>query len=388
MSHELTDTRITAYIFAELSPEQTAAFERELVNSTELQEELAAIRETLGALKSEFEARSAGVGDSQRQAIEEAIHSRSSTDKVGLNDSTNETSRRRLVVMAVMAASLLIVVGLAYPYLQSQTGRPVSMHDPASSPEIIAATKSGAEADEQVAELVETFNSFINEERYEEAEVLSKQVAQLKPGDPIADAMSRNSQMGQRLQALKEEQSKKVLDFIDNSTITPADSAPITYPDANVWSDMSRRRMERRGQITEVLEGSLAEARELNEASDDSGIATRSNSERRFDTEYEFGLRPRETTAGDSLMGEDADDFGDVADLDMEGMMGGKGLPADFDGDDVFGGAAIESATKGTSAITSQHGLGNGNGRHDDGDGGGRIPNGRRRIGASKPGGA
>ncbi len=60
MSHELTDTRITAYIFGELSPEETAAFERELANSTELQEELAAIRETLDALKSEFDSSQRG----------------------------------------------------------------------------------------------------------------------------------------------------------------------------------------------------------------------------------------------------------------------------------------------------------------------------------------
>ena len=53
--------------------------------------------------------------------------------------------------------------------------------------------------DEEVSALVDTFNSLMKERRFQEAEVIAKQVQELKPEDPIAISMFHNSRMGTRL---------------------------------------------------------------------------------------------------------------------------------------------------------------------------------------------
>ncbi len=157
--------------------------------------------------------------------------------------------------------------------------------------------------------------------------------------------------MGQRLQEAEEEHSKKELAFTDEADDF-LEGTTVQLPNfsygkpGEVSAETSANRSQSLDQTSEGLGGALQAARDLNKPGDAGGIANRSKSKRRFDTGLDFGVRPSRTTAKDSLMGEDADDFGDVADLDMESMMEGKGLPADFDGYDVFGGSAIDSSRK------------------------------------------
>ncbi len=62
-------TRLTDYLFGEMTPEETRAFEAELAASTELREQLEALRRTLGALRESAPAASGGLTSERRAAL-------------------------------------------------------------------------------------------------------------------------------------------------------------------------------------------------------------------------------------------------------------------------------------------------------------------------------
>jgi general secretion pathway protein D len=72
-------------------------------------------------------------------------------------------------------------------------------------------TESAREAriDQEIEELVETFNDLISERRFSEAEVVAKQVGELKPNSTIATTMFHKSRFATRDQMLKDIQSGK-----------------------------------------------------------------------------------------------------------------------------------------------------------------------------------
>ncbi len=103
--------------------------------------------------------------------------------------------------------------------------------------------------DEEVSALVSTFNSLVEERRFQEAEVIAKQVQELKPEDPIAVSMFHTSRMGTRLLMDEEVRDAKELSFIDTmidvdrSSIAINPDTPMTLPDAQDWEALSRRRL-------------------------------------------------------------------------------------------------------------------------------------------------
>lgn len=107
-----------------------------------------------------------------------------------------------------------------------------------------------ASIDEEVSSLVNSFNKMIEERRYQEAEVIAKQVQELKPGDPIAVSMFNTSRMGTRLMMAQDVKSQKELDLLDNlldverSSIIGNPNLPMTLPDAKEWEALSTRRLQ------------------------------------------------------------------------------------------------------------------------------------------------
>lgn len=103
--------------------------------------------------------------------------------------------------------------------------------------------------DEEVSALVNTFNQLIKDRRFQEAEVIAKQVQELKPGDPIAVSMFQTSRMGTRLLMDQEVREAKELAFldtlidVDRSMIAIDPNLPMTLPDAQDWEALSRRRL-------------------------------------------------------------------------------------------------------------------------------------------------
>jgi general secretion pathway protein D len=107
--------------------------------------------------------------------------------------------------------------------------------------------------DEEVSSLVNSFNGLIEERRFHEAEVIAKQVQELKPGDPIAVSMFHTSRMGTRLMMAEDVKSKKELGWLDNlndvdaSAIAMNPNLPMQLPDAKEWEALSRRRLQYAG---------------------------------------------------------------------------------------------------------------------------------------------
>ena len=103
--------------------------------------------------------------------------------------------------------------------------------------------------DEEVSALVNSFNQLIKDRRFQEAEVIAKQVQELKPNDPIAVSMFQTSRMGTRLLMDQEVRDAKELAFldtlidVDRSMIAIDPNLPMTLPDPQDWEALSRRRL-------------------------------------------------------------------------------------------------------------------------------------------------
>ncbi len=104
--------------------------------------------------------------------------------------------------------------------------------------------------DEEVSALVRSFNDLIKDRRYQEAEIIAKQVQELKPDDPIAVSMFHTSRMGTRLMIDQDVRDKKELAFldtmidVDRSAVAIDPQLPLTMPDARDWEALSRLRLQ------------------------------------------------------------------------------------------------------------------------------------------------
>lgn len=109
--------------------------------------------------------------------------------------------------------------------------------------------KQRSAANDKVAELVETFNQYMQERRYHEAETIAKQVQILTPDSTIAVQLTTRSQvalrglMDQEIRAAKEETVVDYLMDIDRSAIMPDPSLPMHFAEEREWNAMSERRL-------------------------------------------------------------------------------------------------------------------------------------------------
>ncbi|MEM1069748.1 MAG: DUF4974 domain-containing protein, partial [Planctomycetota bacterium] len=107
-----------------------------------------------------------------------------------------------------------------------------------------------AAIDEEIAALVSTFNSLMKERRYQEAEVVAKQVQDLKPGAPIAINMHQTSRLATRIaiaQEISDAKERSFVDYlndVDRAAVGPADPRlPMTLPNAQDWRALSEMRL-------------------------------------------------------------------------------------------------------------------------------------------------
>lgn len=134
-------------------------------------------------------------------------------------------------------------------YIEANRGQiELDLANDAVRAELASEQQRKARLDDQVASLVQTFNDLMEERRYPEAEMVAKQVAELKPGSSIAKSMHHTSRMGTRLMineeiaADKEEAVAKTLLDLDRAG-TPIDpSNDIHFMPAQSWGELTRRR--------------------------------------------------------------------------------------------------------------------------------------------------
>lgn len=103
--------------------------------------------------------------------------------------------------------------------------------------------------DQQVASLTETYNDLMEEGRFSEAEVVAKQVNQLKPNSTIATLLMSNARISRRdaeynrTRTLKQDNFIDLLNDVDRSSIAPTDNQPFVFGgDARHWNDLTNRR--------------------------------------------------------------------------------------------------------------------------------------------------
>ncbi len=102
--------------------------------------------------------------------------------------------------------------------------------------------------DDKVSAMVDDFNDLMRERRFEEAEVIAKQVAELKPESSIAKSMFNQSRTGVRMKmdeqiaSMKEDGFARQMLGIDSSAVPMDPNRPFEYGDVRQWNEMSRRR--------------------------------------------------------------------------------------------------------------------------------------------------
>src|SRR5262249_6926999 len=102
---------------------------------------------------------------------------------------------------------------------------------------------------EKVRQLMDRFDSLMDEHRYDLAELqAAAEVNKLAPDTPIAMSATTNSQMQgwlYNLDRIKLERQRQFLNTLytcEVSSIPFPDDQPIVYPDASVWQDLTYRR--------------------------------------------------------------------------------------------------------------------------------------------------
>jgi general secretion pathway protein D len=113
------------------------------------------------------------------------------------------------------------------------------------------ARKQREATNEQIAELVNTFQQYMSERRYPEAEVIAKKVQVLAPDSEIAAQLMTRSRvalrrmMGEEIAAAKEETVIDYLLDVERAAAFPDPSLPLHMPEARVWEAMSETRLGR-----------------------------------------------------------------------------------------------------------------------------------------------
>jgi general secretion pathway protein D len=108
------------------------------------------------------------------------------------------------------------------------------------------------EIQQKVAELVEQFNDFLEEERYSEAEFVAKQIRELEPDSPVTRLVTIKSKFIKNIELDRAIREEKEDGFI--STLRDADRAmripvgdenPIDFGGIDNWDKLSKSRLER-----------------------------------------------------------------------------------------------------------------------------------------------
>jgi general secretion pathway protein D len=106
-----------------------------------------------------------------------------------------------------------------------------------------------ARIDEEISLLVDSFNDLMDQKRFEEAEVIAKQVGELKPDSTIAMTMFHNSrtqvriQMDEEIRAGSEDGFARTMLDIGRTAIAPDPDRPFQFAAPRDWEALSRRRL-------------------------------------------------------------------------------------------------------------------------------------------------
>ncbi len=111
-------------------------------------------------------------------------------------------------------------------------------------------------ARDQIASLVDQFNTLLDERRYAEAEVIAKQAGEIAPNEPVVKNMEWKSRFARRHAAIDNFQNQyeqatfDALDDVDRSKLPMDTRRPFQFGDSQDWGNLTasrRKMMERNG---------------------------------------------------------------------------------------------------------------------------------------------
>ena len=165
----------------------------------------------------------------------------------------DEASKRSLVAMVDRALSD------QKQYVEANRAEiELDLQNEAIETEMATDASREARIDDEISALVETYNDLMDERRFQEAEVIAKKVAELKPGSEIATSMFHSSRMGTRLllaeeiRAAKEDWNVRAFRDIELSAVGMNPDRTTEFPDAKTWNDKSMRRLAGDGDDTRM----------------------------------------------------------------------------------------------------------------------------------------
>jgi general secretion pathway protein D len=101
---------------------------------------------------------------------------------------------------------------------------------------------------EKIAQKIDEFNRLRDEQRYEEAQVVAKQAAEIDPNNPVAQQLLTDAKFLYRvksndsLREKKEEGFWTALDSVDQSSVPFDDRKPYLMPNAQTWDALTKNR--------------------------------------------------------------------------------------------------------------------------------------------------
>jgi general secretion pathway protein D len=104
------------------------------------------------------------------------------------------------------------------------------------------------ETKEKIAMKLDEFNRLRDEQRYEEAQVVAKQAAELDPNNPVAQQLLLDAKFLYRvtsnnaLRDKKEEGFWTAMNRVDESSVPFDDQHPYVMPDQKTWGDLTKNR--------------------------------------------------------------------------------------------------------------------------------------------------
>ncbi|MGD0382783.1 MAG: hypothetical protein ABSA77_04615, partial [Thermoguttaceae bacterium] len=104
------------------------------------------------------------------------------------------------------------------------------------------------ETEEKVVQLIDQFNRLRDEQRYEEAQVVAKQAAELDPNNPVTQQLLTDAKFLYRVKSndalrdRKEEGFWTTMNSVDESSVPFNDQHPYVMPDAKTWDGLTKNR--------------------------------------------------------------------------------------------------------------------------------------------------
>lgn len=241
MTFNTNDDRLTAYALGELDEASRTEFESELSNSPELQQELTELQGLAGMLRSEFsmEANPSLTTEQHTAVLAQAAKSNQVT-KAQLAVPQQPRHQRWVLLGPCVAAAMAIAVVVTNSKRESVPKDTDSLVQ-YSAPTDPVGTLSQVQ-------LIQEYNDLYKQERFVEAEVLSKKYREAKPKDAAAEALfwkarvARRKAMNDQLAESEGEAFMKQLDDVESLAVVvrAGDSNPLVYGDN--WADISKRR--------------------------------------------------------------------------------------------------------------------------------------------------